>query len=221
LLKFLHEIARPVVYLFQIGGLNVFSGLSVFGLFLVPTPGPQRDTRNIAVLLFSATWVALAFLTEGDAFAGPLRYLDVFAPLFIPWGVAGLLLFASSKRRQYTLTGLIVLYWLGAGVQAIRDPFAQRNAGQVEIYRQLATMIPTQDTLAASMDLDVPGIVWYADRRAVIMEGSLEDGMAILNRNGLHPTWYFGKDSDPVPTGFGKFKQWPGGLVLFHYSGNI
>jgi hypothetical protein len=110
------------------------------------------------------------------------------------------------------------LYWLAAGVQAIRDPFAQRNAGLAEIYRQLATIIPQQDVLAASADLDVPGIAWYADRRAVIIDGKLESGMAVLNRNNLRPAWYFGKDSDNVPAGFEKFKQWSDGLVLFHYS---
>jgi hypothetical protein len=217
--KFLHEIARPAVYLFQIGGINLFSGLSLFGLFLLPTPPePLRQMRKMILFLLSATWLALAFFTEGDAFAGPLRYLDVFAPLLLPWGIAALMLSASSKRQRYTITGLIILYWLGAGAQSIRDPFAQRNVEQAEIYRQLASIIPPQDVLAASVDLDVPGIAWYADRRAVIIEGKLESGMAVLSRNDLHPTWYFGKESDSVPTGFNKFKQWSGGLVLFHDS---
>jgi hypothetical protein len=217
--KVLHEIPRPAVYLFQTGGLNLFSGLSVFGLFLVPAlPGPQREIRKITILLFSATWIALAFLTEGDAFAGPLRYFDVFVPLLLPWGIAGLMLCARSKRQQYTLMGLIVLYWLGAGVQAIRDPFVQRYTAQAEIYRQLAAIIPTQDVLAASANLDVPGIAWYADRRVVIIEENLESGLVVLDRNALRPTWYVGKDSDSMPTGYGKVKEWPGGLVLFHYS---
>ena len=87
LAKVLHEAARVCMYLFQFGNITLFSAMSIFALFL-PAQPVERDARNITIALVFLTAAALAFLTEGDAFVGPLRYFDVFTPLLLPWGVS-------------------------------------------------------------------------------------------------------------------------------------
>lgn len=216
LTKVLHEAGRVCIYLFQFGNITLFSAMSIFALFL-PAQPVDRDARNITIALVVLTAAALAFLTEGDSFVGPLRYFDVFTPLLLPWGVSAFL--ASLKRRtgvrNYAIVGLVGLYLLGACTQAIRDPFAHLHSSDQAIFRELHEIVPETEVTAATGSVNVPSIAWYGDRRAVLIEGDIENSLSLLSQKGIPVKWYFGKDSDQIPEGFLKLKQWPGGFVLF------
>ncbi len=219
LAKALHEITRVCMYLFQFGSITLFSAMSIFALFL-PTRPVERDARNITIALVVLTAAALAFLTEGDAFVGPLRYFDVFTPLLLPWGVSAFLAFLNPRTglRNYAIVGLLGLYLLGAGAQAIRDPFAHLHSSDLAIFKELHEIVPEAEVVAASGSVNVPSIAWYGDRRAVFLESDIESCLSLLSQEGIPVKWYFGKDSDQIPRGFLKFKQWHGGFVLFHKS---
>lgn len=219
LAKTLHEAARVCLYLFQFGNITLFSALSIFALFR-PVPPAKRDVRYITIALVFLTAVVLAFLTEGDAFVGPLRYFDVFTPLLLPWGVSAFLCVLNHRTdvRNYAIFGLLGLYLLGAGAQAIRDPFARLHFSDQAIYRELHEIVPETQVIAASGSVNVPSIAWYGDRRAVFIEGDIEKSLSLLSQKGLPIKWYFGKDSDEIPRGFLKLKQWPSGFVLFRKS---
>lgn len=217
LTKVLHEAGRVCTYLFQFGNITLFSAMSIFALFLPVSPA-ERDARNITIALVVLTAAALAVLTEGDAFVGPLRYFDVYTPLLLPWGVSAFLAFLKHRTdiRNYTIVSLLGLYLLGAGTQAIRDPFASRHFSERAIYRELHEIVPETEVTAATGSANVPSIAWYGDRRAVLIEGDLENSLSVLSQNRISVKWYFGKDSDQIPQGFLKLKQWPGGFVLLH-----
>lgn len=224
LAKVLHEILRVCMYLFQFGNITLFSALSIFGLVRSTQPG-KRDTRNITITLVVLTAIALAFLTEGDAFVGPLRYFDVFTPLLLPWGVS--LFFELFNRvsdlpgtnfQRYAFAGLLGFYLLGAGAQAIRDPFARMHSSDHPIYKELREIVPEKQVIAAPGSVNVPSVAWYGDRRVVFIESDLEKSLALMRDKEIPVKWYFGKDSDQIPKGFFKLKQWPGGFVLFRQS---
>jgi 4-amino-4-deoxy-L-arabinose transferase-like glycosyltransferase len=219
LAKVLHEAARACMYLFQIGNIPLFSALSIFALFL-PVQPVERDARNITIALVFLTATALAFLTEGDAFVGPLRYFDVFTPLLLPWGVSAFLTFLNHRAgvRNYAILGLLGLYLLGVGAQAIRDPFARLHSSDQAIFRELHEIVPEAEVIAATGSVNVPSIAWYGDRRVVFIESDIENSLSLLSQKGIPVKWYFGKDSDQIPRGFLKLKQWRGGFVLFRKS---
>jgi 4-amino-4-deoxy-L-arabinose transferase-like glycosyltransferase len=217
LAKVLHEAARVCMYLFQFGNITLFSAMSIFALFL-PAQPVERDSRNITIALVFLTAAALTFLTEGDAFVGPLRYFDVFTPLLLPWGVSAFLAVLNHQTglRNYAIFGLLGLYLLGAGAQAIRDPFAGRHSSDQAIFTELHEIVPDTEVIAATGSVNVPSIAWYGDRRAVFIETDLENSLSLLRQKGIPVKWYFGRDSDQIPKRFLKLKQWPGGFVLFH-----
>jgi 4-amino-4-deoxy-L-arabinose transferase-like glycosyltransferase len=219
LAKTVHEAARVCLYLFQFGNITLFSALSIFALFR-PVRPVERDARNITIALVFLTAVVLAFLTEGDAFVGPLRYFDVFTPLLLPWGVSAFLDVLNHRTdvRNYAIFALLGLYLLGAGAQAIRDPFAHLHFSEQAIYRELHEIVPETQVIAASGSVNVPSIAWYGDRRAVFIASDIEKSLSLLSEQGILVQWYFGKDSDQIPRGFLKLKQWPGGFVLFRKS---
>lgn len=219
LAKGLHEITRVFMYLFQFGNITLFSALSIFALFLPARP-VERDARNFTIAVIFLTAAALAFLTEGDAFVGPLRYFDVFTPLLLPWGVSAFVAFLNHRSgiRKYAIVGLLGLYLFGAGAQAIRDPFARLHSSGQAIFRELHEIVPESEVIAATGSVNVPSIAWYGDRRAVLLESDIESCFSLLSQEGIPVKWYFGKDTDQIPRGFLKFKQWPGGFVLFHKS---
>jgi len=70
--------------------------------------------------------------------------------------------------------------------------------------------------IAATGSVTVPSIAWYGDRRAVFIESDIENSLSLLSQKGIPVKWYLGKDSDRIPRGFLRLKQWPGGFVLFH-----
>lgn len=224
LAKVSHEITRVCIYFFQFGNITLFSALSIFGLFRTTQPD-KRDARNITIALVVLSAIALAFLTEGDAFVGPLRYFDVLTPLLLPWGVSAF--FALWERdsslhgsafQRYAFVGLLGLYLLGAGVQAIRDPFARMHSSDHAIYKELHEIVPEKQVIAATGSVNVPSIAWYGDRRVVFIESDIEKTLALMREKKIPIKWYFGKASDQIPRGFLKFKQWPGDFVLFHQS---
>lgn len=219
LAKVLHEAARVCMYLFQVGNIPLFSAMSIFALFL-PVQPVERDARNITIALVSLTAAALAFLTEGDAFVGPLRYFDVFTPLLLPWGVSAFLSLLNHRTdvRSYSIFALLGLYLLGTGAQAIRDPFARLHSSDQAIFRKLPEIVPEAEVIAATGSVDVPSIAWYGDRRTVLIESDIDNSLSSLSQEGMPVKWYFGKDSDQTPRGFLKLKQWPGGFVLFRKS---
>jgi 4-amino-4-deoxy-L-arabinose transferase-like glycosyltransferase len=216
LAKVLHEAARVCMYLFQFGNITLFSAISIFALFL-PVQPVQRDARNITIALVFLTAAALAFLTEGDAFVGPLRYFDVFTPLLLPLGVSAFLTLLNhrSNVRNYAIFGLLGFYLLGSGAQAIRDPFAHLHSSEQAIFRELHEIVPETEVIAATGSVNVPSIAWYGDRRTVFIERDIENSLSVLSQKRIPVKWYFGKDSDQIPRGFLKLKQWPGGFVLF------
>jgi len=219
LTKVLHEAGRVCIYLFQFGNITLFSAMSIFALFL-PAQPVERDARNITIALVFLTAAALAFLTEGDAFVGPLRYFDVFTPLLLPWGVSAFLALLNHRTgvRNYAIFGLLGLYLLGAGTQAIRDPFARVHSSDQAIFRELHEIVPETEVIASTGSVNVPSIAWYGDRRAVLIGSDIENSLSLLSQKGIPVKWYLGKDSDQIPRGFRKLKQWPGGFVLFRKS---
>jgi 4-amino-4-deoxy-L-arabinose transferase-like glycosyltransferase len=218
LAKVMHEAMRVCMYLFQFGNIPLFSALSIFALFLPAQPA-QRDARNMTIALVGLTAAALTFLTEGDAFVGPLRYFDVFTPLLLPWGVSAFRSFLRSPTGapNYVTWCLFALYLLGTGSQAIRDPFARLHSSDQAVYRELSEIVPEKQVVAAAT-VNVPSIAWYGDRKAVFLEGDIENSLSVLRQNGIAVEWYLGKESDQIPIGFRKTRQWPGGFVLFRRS---
>jgi hypothetical protein len=216
--KFLYEMARFWVYLFQFGSITLFSALSVFSLFLPVRPS-QRDARNVTIALVFTTAAALSFLTVGDASVGPLRYFDVFTPVLVPWGVTALLaLFPPTGARKYLIFGLVGVYLAGAAFQAIRDPFARAHSSEKEVFKDLANLVPDKEIVAAKGDVNVPSIVWYGDRRTVLIDGDIESSLTQLRERGIPIDWYFGRESDEIPRGFSEVREWPGGFVLYRKS---
>ena len=109
---------------------------------------------------------------------------------------------------------LLALYLLGTGSQAIRDPFARLHSSDQVVYRELSEIVPEKQVIAAAT-VNVPSIAWYGDRKAVFLEGNIENSLSLLRQKGIAVEWYLGKDSDQIPIGFRQTKQWPGGFVLF------
>jgi 4-amino-4-deoxy-L-arabinose transferase-like glycosyltransferase len=218
LFKIVHELGRVVVYLFQTGDVTFFSAISILGLF-VPFPElKQKLARNVTVLLFACTAVSLAFFYEGDSVVGPLRYLDVFVPLLLPFGVVVAMLMCERLNiPKYGAWTLVAIYLVGSGFQAIRDPFAQTARANIQMFKEIGDLVSDTEMIAASPASDGPSLVWYGDRKCILWNGKLD---ALFSSGAVQDgvKWYFGRDQEVVPSRFAERKRWSCGFVLYRIT---
>lgn len=218
--KFAYELARPVVYGFRFGDVLLFSSLAPFGLLLHCRDSASSFARRFVVASIVVTAVGLAFLSEGDAFAGPLRYFDVFAPLLVPWGVSALLILFRARPHLNTAFAVIfAMYIFTTAFQAIRDPFAAERRAMVPIYADVKNIVPPADIVLATGSVNPPALAWYADRRTIFVFAAERDA-AELEDNHIYPAWLLARDSDPLPSHFLEVKRWPGGFLLLRNNSN-
>jgi hypothetical protein len=213
--KFAHEIARPLVYLFRFGDVLLFSALAPFGLLLDWRIRSRHLAHHFVVLTITVTAVGLAFLTEGDAFVGPLRYFDVFAPILLPWGVSAFLALFRQYSPRFALAAALALFLGGMTVQSVRDPFASNRRTMLSVYSEVQTIVPATAIVGATEAVVPPAVAWYSDRRTVYLIDPNRD-IATLWRSGLSIEWLLACDSDSVPRGFAPVRRWSSGVLLLH-----
>ena len=212
--KYLHEILRPTLYLFQLGGFELFFALIPFSLIQM---GDVRQSRARAFLvtLFVVNAGALGFLTAGDAFVGPLRYFDVLAPMGLPWAAAFVLRWNGTLGgwRQPAFYVLLLVYLCGSAMQSVRDPFVKPVPRSM--YEALSRSVNDAETIAVSADLDPPGVAWYSDRRALSVPSDRQQAVEAAEKKGARVNWFLRPDRDPVPPGFALARMFPGGIALY------
>jgi 4-amino-4-deoxy-L-arabinose transferase-like glycosyltransferase len=211
--KMIIEFARPVVYGFRFGSVLLFSALGIFGLAMRWTDPRQRLARALVIALLLTSALALCMLTEGDAYAGPLRYFDVFAPLIVPWGVAVLWMVRSHVPRL-AFAALLAVMLLGGAVQVTRDPSFKPKPEYAAMYRQMGSIVPESDVIAAGIATEAPAIAWYADRYVVWPCEPPQEAWE-LRRRGLPVRWYFARADSVVPPAFHLVQSWPTGYRLW------
>lgn len=150
--------------------------------------------------------LALAVLNEGDAFAGPLRYFDVFVPLTL-WAVA---------ERSYwpVFYGLLSMMLAGCPVYLVRNPGLRTNPQTVQMYRDLGAIVPVPDVIASAGPGTQPAIAWFGDRY-VIWPVDPNQGITNLRSRGMPVRWYFAVEGGSVPQRFQMVRRWPHGYQLW------
>jgi 4-amino-4-deoxy-L-arabinose transferase-like glycosyltransferase len=213
--KVARQFARPLVYLFRFGDIPVISGIAPFGLLLCLNE-KQRKGRLFLLAALAANTLSLSMLIAGDAFVGPLRYFDVFAPLALPWAVQLLMQFSNklSQNQRHFFWLLFLLALAGTGYEGVRIPFPVRS--HPDIYASLRDTIAQNEVVAASDAANPPAVAWYADRRAVLVEPNATGEILKMRSQGLQLSWFLTMQSDPAPAGFRTARTWPDGLILWH-----
>jgi hypothetical protein len=214
--KAIHELGRPVVYLFDFGGVTLFSALGLFGVVLLRADSDgQRTLRRITIAMIAMNALFLAPLMSGDAFVGPLRYFDVFVPLLVPWGVLAFgRLLEQSDAPRWAIVLMLLLFLAGLGVQSARDPFAASKAVPLSMVADIRGIVPRDDVMIASSL--ATALAWYADRRNISTFVDSGQAVATLDKLGLDVRWYFAGLDDPPPPGFSLVREWrPGGFALW------
>ena len=204
--KVFHQGVRPLIYLFQMGSIPLFSGLIPFGL-LFCRDSQQRNIRNLLVSITLLTWLVLSPLVTGDAAVGPLRYFDPFVPLLLPWAVQ---LLDSLYERLYgfsrTVFSLLLLaYLLGNGFQAVRNPFVVR--GDVSRHQWLAELVPPGDIIASTWLAGPAAAAWYANRHTVFLPLEKPHIRDYLESHDVPIRWYLTTETETAPEGFSKREQ--------------
>jgi len=213
--KSVYQIARPLVYFFRFGDVLLFSALAPFGLLLDWKERSHDFAHHFVILAISVMAAGLAFLTEGDAFAGPLRYFDVFTPLLLPWGVLALMKLFGQYPSKLGFVSVLGLFLTGMAVQSVRDPFDSNRRAMLSVYATVQSIVPAKEIVGATGAVVPPAVAWYSDRRSVFLVDPNLD-IAELLHNGIAIEWLLASDSDIVPESFVPVKRWPGGVLLLH-----
>ena len=129
------ELGRVGAYAFRFGNVLLFSPLALFGLAMRRTEPPVRLARALILSLLLSNALALSVLNEGDAFAGPLRYFDVFVPLLLPWGVAAVWLLRDRTRRP-VFVALLTVMLAGSAVHLVAGRGLGLLRGTLSLGRQ-------------------------------------------------------------------------------------
>jgi hypothetical protein len=82
------------------------------------------------------------------------------------------------------------------------------------MYRQIGTIVPESEVIAADGATEAPAIAWYADRY-IVWPCDPPQVASELRRRGLPLKWYFGRENASMPPMFDPVKSWPGGYRLW------
>jgi hypothetical protein len=212
--KIIWQISRPLVYMFRFGDIPILSGIAPFGLLLCLNED-QRFGRALLTAMLVSNALFLCVLMSGDAFVGPLRYFDVFAPLALPWAIQFLLRLREqlSDRLKVAFWCLLTVAMLGSAYQSIRNP--SPLVPHPEIYTAIRAAVANDEVIAASGGALPPFIAWHADRRTVMLEPDQPQALSGLRRKGLQISWFLTKQDEPRPAGFEVTERWETGLILW------
>jgi hypothetical protein len=209
MLKWVHEALRPVVYMFRIGDVPLISGLLPVSV-LVTERESQNQLRFLVGLIIAMNWFVLSFLYSGDAFAGPLRYYDVFAPVLIPFAVQ-LILRMLSGVRPAIVVALWAVFLAGLMYQSVKNPFPLK--GRTQLHSDIAGVVAQHSVVGVTESLNPPSFAWYSDRFVVLAN---ERAFDEFRSRGIQISYKLQRDTETRSASCTHVvRTWPGGIVLY------
>lgn len=209
--KWVHEAARPLAYLFRFGEIPLFSAIAPFALFFTISRA-QREIRDALIAVVGVNFLLLSALFSGDAFVGPLRYYDVFAPVALPFSVQLLHRSVTMLRLpKRMLWPICALFLAGLLFQSIRNPFRAR--GYSVGHAILADHVGKADVVTVTTRVNGPAVAWYSDRYVVLPPPG--ETTSYYRRHGISPVYRLQQSDEPLERPFvHRVADLPGCLVL-------